>query len=80
MLVAATWVPAHRAARAAGGSTLQVLLALDAVLVAGAVLVLADARAWERLAQEGGIIEWGNGFAFAVAADEVERGILFQRR
>lgn len=75
MAVAATWVPAHRAARAAGLGTLEALVALDLVALAAVTLARADERAWERLAQEDGIVEWATVFAFVAAAALLLRGV-----
>jgi hypothetical protein len=68
MVVAATLVPAHNAARNAGPTTWHTLLALDVVVLAGAAVVVRDEKAWSRLAQEDGLIEWATVFAFGAAA------------
>jgi hypothetical protein len=68
MTVAATLTSAHGAARRAGSGVLASLIALELVLAAGTAFILWSERAWVRLAQEDGIVEWATVFAFSFAA------------
>lgn len=74
MLLAAALVPAHQHAFRRRGSSLAALLVADLLLVALVTLAASSESAWERTAQEDGVIEWSTTFSFVMAA------VLFARR
>lgn len=72
MLVGAALVPAHRAAWADGLGALAAVVLLDAIVLTVVGVAAIDEKAWSRLAQEDGVVEWATVAAFVgVAALQV---------
>lgn len=64
MLVGAALVPAHRAAWADGLGALAAVVLLDVIVLTVVGVAAIDEKAWSRLAQEDGVIEWATVVAF----------------
>lgn len=68
MIVAATIVPAHRAAVAERGKLLAALVTLDVIALAMVVVAASDESTYAAIAQEDGSLEWATFLAFMFAA------------
>ncbi|HRC56631.1 MAG TPA: hypothetical protein PKU97_11950, partial [Kofleriaceae bacterium] len=68
MLVAASLVPAHQAARRHSAQHLVALLCLELIGVAMVLVAALDEPRWSALAQEDGPVEWITFSAFTLAA------------
>ncbi|HEY5946528.1 MAG TPA: hypothetical protein VIV40_13595 [Kofleriaceae bacterium] len=68
IVLGATLIPAHRAARNASRAQLAALIAVEVIALMMCVLAAASERTWSAVAQEDGIVEWATFLAFMMAA------------
>ena len=68
IVLGATLIPAHRAARNASRALLAALVAVEVIAAAMCVLAVTSERTWSMVAQEDGPIEWATFVAFVMAA------------
>jgi hypothetical protein len=68
LIVGATVIPAHRAARDSSRALLSALIAVEVIALAMVAVAGASERTWAAVAQEDGIVEWATFIAFVMAA------------
>jgi hypothetical protein len=68
IVLGATLLPAHRAARNASRAQLAALVTVEVIALAMCVLAGSSERTWSAVAQEDGIVEWATFLAFVIAA------------
>src|SRR5829696_4679106 len=68
IVVGATLLPAHRAARSASRALLAALIAVEVIALGMCVLAATSEPTWASVAQEDGTVEWATFLAFLMAA------------
>jgi hypothetical protein len=68
IVLGATLVPAHRAARNASRGLLAALVTVEVIAAVMCVIAATSERTWASIAQEDGVIEWATFVAFVMAA------------
>jgi hypothetical protein len=68
IILGATLIPAHRAARDSSRALLIALVAVEVIALAMCALAVASERTWSAVAQEDGFVEWATFVAFVMAA------------
>jgi hypothetical protein len=68
IVLGATLIPAHRAARNASRAQLAALVTVEVIALAMCVLAATSERTWSAVAQEDGLVEWATFVAFVMAA------------
>jgi hypothetical protein len=68
IILGATLVPAHRAARSASRGLFAALITVEVIAAIMCVIAMTSEPTWASIAQEDGIVEWATFVAFVMAA------------